>query len=106
MVNVFQNGKKGKRLNAEGGQEARSTQREPNFSRSVLPARTCRLEWLHVALDFGGEFVLGNFQFITGLKVHPEDGAVVEIASEAESCFGGYAAFFVDDIGDASDWHA
>ena len=66
MVNLFQNGKTEKRLTAEGGQEAQSTQRKPNFLSAGLSARTCGLEWLHVALDFGGERVLSNFQFITG----------------------------------------
>jgi len=61
---------------------------------------------LDVALDLGGELVLRNFQFIAGLKIHPENGAVLEVTSEAQSCFGGYATFLVDDVGDASDWHA
>ncbi len=33
---------------------------------SRLAARG-RLEWLHVAFDLCGEFVLGDFQLITGL---------------------------------------
>ena len=49
MVNLFQNGKTGKRLTAEGGQEAQSTQREPSFVSGALSARTCGFERLHVA---------------------------------------------------------
>ena len=97
---------KRKRLNAEGGQDAQSAQRKPSFVSGGLSARACGLERLHVALDLGGKLVLCNFQLIAGLKIHPENRVVLEIASESQSCLRGDATFLVDDIGDASDRHA
>lgn len=37
---------------------------------------------LHIALDFGREFVLGNFQVVAGLQIHPENGRVPEVAGQ------------------------
>jgi hypothetical protein len=53
---------------------------------------------LDVARDLGGELVLCNFQLVAGLKIHPEDRAVLEVASEPQSCFGGDTALLDEEF--------
>jgi len=50
--------------------------------------------------------VLGDFEIIAGLQVHPKGRIVTEITRKAEGGVRGDAAAFVDDVGDASDGDA
>ncbi len=57
---------------------------------------------LHVASDLGGNLVLGDFQVVAGLEIHPEYRSVLEIARKAQSRVGGDATPLVHDVRDAS----
>ncbi len=46
---------------------------------------------LDVALDFAGNFILGNFQVIARLQIRPKSRAVPEITREAEGRISGDA---------------
>src|SRR5882724_6195958 len=61
---------------------------------------------LHVALDLSRNFVLGDFQIITGLEVHPESRAVSEITRKAQGRIRSDATPLVDDIGDSRNRYA
>ena len=44
----------------------------------VSSPRGRRFQRLHVARDFGRDFILGHFQFVACLQIHPKGGAVLE----------------------------
>src|SRR5215469_13927199 len=51
---------------------------------------------------FAGELVLGHFQIVAGLEIHPECRRVLEVAGEAQCGVRGNPTPLVDDIGDSS----
>lgn len=63
-------------------------------------------ERLYVALDLARDFILGDFQVIARLQIHPKGWAVSEIACKAERRIGGDSSALVDDIRDARHWNA
>jgi hypothetical protein len=54
------------------------------------------LKRLNVALDLCCDFVLSNFQIEVGLKVHPERGAVLEVARKVQRRAGNNSPALVD----------
>jgi len=53
---------------------------------------------LDVARNLRGDLVLGNFQVVTCLEIHPESRTVGEITGKAQGRIGRYASAFVHDI--------
>src|SRR5271169_2957830 len=53
------------------------------FATQSLTSRN-DLQRLNVPLDLPRYFILGNFQFVSCLQVHPESRSIFEISREAE----------------------
>jgi hypothetical protein len=47
---------------------------------------------LHISRNLGGDLVLGNFQLVARLEIHPESSGVLEITRKAQRRVGGDAA--------------
>src|SRR6266849_3231167 len=65
------------------------TRSRPPTEVRAIPAPNCLaggggLEGVDVALDFRGDFVLGHLELVMLLHVHPELGAVFEIAAKPQ----------------------
>src|SRR5580658_2987472 len=67
--------------------------------RFELPYWRC-CQRAHIAFNLISNLILGNFQVIARLEIHPERRTVVEVASETQGCISSNCALFVDDIGD------
>jgi hypothetical protein len=55
---------------------------------------------LHISRNLGGDLVLGNFQVVARLEIHPESSGVLEITRKTQRRVGGDAAALVHDIRD------
>jgi hypothetical protein len=53
-----------------------------------------------IAFNLISNLILGNFQVIARLEIHPERRTIVEVARETQGCVSSNCAFLVDDIGD------
>src|SRR5580658_10259930 len=67
--------------------------------RFELPYWRC-FQRAHIAFNLISNLILGNFQVIARLEIHPERRTVVEVACETQGCVSSNCAFLVDDIGD------
>jgi hypothetical protein len=53
------------------------------------------LQRAHIAFNLISNFMLGNFQVIARLEIHPERRTVVEVARETQGCVSSNCAFQV-----------
>ena len=57
-----------------------------------------------MAVDFLRYLIFGDFEPVMLLHVHPELGAVFEVAAKPQGAIRGDAAALIHDLGDARDW--
>src|ERR1700676_1450459 len=69
---------------------------QPSFE---LPCWHC-FQRADSAFNLIFNLILGNFQVIARLEIHPERRTIVEVARETQGCVSSNCAFLVDDIGD------
>jgi hypothetical protein len=63
------------------------------------------LEGADVAVDFVRDLVFGDFELVVLLHVHPELGAIFEVAAQPQSGIRGDAAALIHDLSNARDRH-
>src|SRR5712671_1245851 len=64
-----------------------------------LPYWRC-FQRAHIAFNLISNLILGNFQVIARLEIHPERRTVIEVARKTQGCISSNCSFLVDDIGD------